>query len=66
VGLFRDDQFVLIVNIEGHRETPKYVAFTDQGYFVGQKAKERAAENPQNTIFDFRSARLDPALVKED
>jgi molecular chaperone DnaK (HSP70) len=66
VGLFRNDQFILIINSEGHRETPNYVTFTDQGYLVGQKAKERAAENPENTIFDFRSARLNPAIVKED
>lgn len=58
MGLFQKDQFVLIVNSEGQRETPNYVAFTDRGPLVGQKAKEQASENPKNTIFDFRSAHL--------
>lgn len=58
MGLFQNDQFVLIVNSEGQRETPNYVAFTDRGPIIGQKAKKQASENPKNTIFDFRSAHI--------
>lgn len=54
VGLFDKSMFVLIYNDEGHRETPSYVTFTDQGPITGLKAKEQATSNPENTIYDFR------------
>lgn len=48
----------------GNRITPSYVAFTEEERLVGDAAKNQAAGNPSNTIFDikyvafFDSARL--------
>ncbi|KAK3728446.1 hypothetical protein RRG08_017247 [Elysia crispata] len=38
----------------GHRTTPSYVAFTDTERLVGDPAKNQAALNPKNTIFDAK------------
>jgi molecular chaperone DnaK (HSP70) len=61
VGLFQNDQFILLVNDEGQKETPNYVTFTDQGPVTGLKAKKQGS-NPENTIYDFRSAYLHSPL----
>jgi len=44
----------LIANSEGQKETPNYVAFTNEGPLAGLAAKEQADANPSNTIYDFR------------
>lgn len=38
----------------GNRITPSYVAFTDEERLVGDAAKNQAAANPYNTIFDIK------------
>ncbi|CAG8737653.1 1575_t:CDS:1, partial [Racocetra fulgida] len=38
----------------GNRITPSYVAFTDEERLVGDAAKNQAANNPTNTIFDAK------------
>lgn len=38
----------------GNRITPSYVAFTDEERLVGDAAKNQAAANPSNTIFDIK------------
>jgi len=44
----------ILVNDQGHRITPSYVAFTDEERLVGDAAKNQAAANPKNTIFDIK------------
>lgn len=44
--------FLLI--ILGNRTTPSYVAFTDSERLIGDAAKNQAAMNPSNTIFDAK------------
>lgn len=40
--------------LSGNRITPSYVAFTDEERLVGDAAKNQAAANPTNTIFDIK------------
>lgn len=44
----------IIPNDQGNRTTPSYVAFTDTERLIGDAAKNQAATNPQNTIFDAK------------
>ena len=45
--------------------TPSYVAFTDSERLIGDAAKNQAALNPKNTIFDAKSA-LPPSTLVPD
>jgi heat shock protein 5 len=45
----------ILVNDQGHRITPSYVAFTEEERLVGDAAKNQAAANPKNTIYDVKS-----------
>ena len=54
VGVFQHDQVEIIANEAGNRTTPSYVAFSDQERLVGEVAKNQAAMNPANTIFDAK------------
>ncbi|KAK4134951.1 glucose-regulated protein [Trichocladium antarcticum] len=44
----------ILVNDQGNRITPSYVAFTDEERLVGDAAKNQAPANPYNTIFDIK------------
>lgn len=44
----------VIPNSIGARTTPSFVAFTSQGRVVGQPAKDQAAMNPSNTLYDVK------------
>ena len=39
---------------QGNRITPSYVAFTDTERLIGDAAKNQAALNPENTVFDVK------------
>ena len=39
---------------EGNRTTPSYVAFSAEERLIGDAAKNQAAMNPLNTIFDAK------------
>ncbi|KAJ5318711.1 Heat shock 70 kDa protein [Penicillium atrosanguineum] len=54
VGVFRDDRVEIIANDQGNRTTPSFVAFTDSERLLGDPAKNQAAMNPLNTIFDAK------------
>ncbi|XP_069120575.1 heat shock cognate 71 kDa protein-like [Argopecten irradians] len=54
VGVFQDGKVEIIANDQGNRTTPSYVAFTDTERLVGDAAKNQAAMNPTNTIFDAK------------
>jgi len=44
----------IIANDQGNRVTPSYVAFTDSERLIGDAAKNQAALNPKNTVFDAK------------
>ena len=43
---------------EGNRTTPSYVAFSTEERLIGDAAKNQAAMNPQNTIFDIKYVKI--------
>lgn len=45
----------LVANEQGSFTTPSFVSFTDQERLIGEAAKNQAAMNPTNTIFDIKS-----------
>ncbi|KAL8603884.1 hypothetical protein ACOMHN_049702 [Nucella lapillus] len=69
VGVFRHGQVEIIANDQGLRTTPSYVAFTDSERLVGDAAKNQAAMNPQNTVFDAKrliGRRFTDSCVQKD
>ena len=54
VGVMQKGKVEILVNDQGHRITPSYVAFTDEERLVGDAAKNQAAANPKNTVFDVK------------
>ncbi|CAG9943852.1 unnamed protein product [Clonostachys rosea f. rosea IK726] len=54
VGVMQKGKVEILVNDQGNRITPSYVAFTDEERLVGDAAKNQAASNPFNTIFDVK------------
>ncbi|KAH8904340.1 78 kDa glucose-regulated protein precursor [Coniochaeta sp. PMI_546] len=54
VGVMQHGKVEILVNDQGNRITPSYVAFTDEERLVGDAAKNQAAANPTNTIFDIK------------
>ncbi|KAF7811316.1 heat shock 70 kDa protein 18-like [Senna tora] len=54
----------IIVNEQGNRTTPSCVSFTDTQRMVGDAAKDKAALNPTNTVFDLsKSINPDEAVA---
>jgi len=54
VGIMKNNQVEIIANDQGNRTTPSYVAFTESERLIGEAAKNQAAMNPKNTIFDAK------------
>lgn len=54
VGVMQNGKVEIIVNDQGNRITPSYVAFTDEERLVGDAAKNQYAANPRRTIFDIK------------
>ncbi|KAI1632684.1 78 KDA glucose-regulated protein-like protein precursor [Biscogniauxia mediterranea] len=54
VGVMQKGKVEILVNDQGNRITPSYVAFTEEERLVGDAAKQQAASNPHNTIFDVK------------
>ena len=54
VGIWQNDRVEIIANDQGNRTTPSYVAFKDNERMIGDSAKNQAALNPENTVFDAK------------
>jgi len=59
VGIMKNNNVEIIANDQGNRTTPSYVAFTANAdgsleRLIGEAAKNQAAMNPNNTIFDAK------------
>ncbi|KAF9894186.1 hypothetical protein FE257_007688 [Aspergillus nanangensis] len=59
----------IIANEQGSYTTPSFVSFTDKERLIGEAAKNQAAMNPTNTVFDIKrliGRRFDDPIVKKD
>ena len=54
VGVMKGDKVEIIANEQGNRTTPSYVAFTGSERLIGDAAKNQAAVNSVNTVFDAK------------
>lgn len=54
VAVWRNGAVEVIANDQGNRTTPSYVAFNKNERLVGEAAKNQAAGNSTNTIFDAK------------
>jgi len=54
VGVWQNDRVEIIANDQGNRTTPSFVAFTETERMIGDAAKNQAAMNPRNTVFDAK------------
>eukprot|EP00183_Erythrolobus_madagascarensis_P005525 CAMPEP_0185845368 /NCGR_PEP_ID=MMETSP1354-20130828/1363_1 /TAXON_ID=708628 /ORGANISM="Erythrolobus madagascarensis, Strain CCMP3276" /LENGTH=665 /DNA_ID=CAMNT_0028545323 /DNA_START=62 /DNA_END=2059 /DNA_ORIENTATION=- len=54
VGVMKNGQVEIIANDQGNRITPSYVAFTAEERLIGDAAKNQAAMNAANTVFDVK------------
>ena len=69
VGWWKDNRCEIIANDQGNRTTPSYVSFTDSERLIGDGAKNHAAQNPENTIFDAKrliGRKFDDPAVQSD
>ncbi|PRQ22602.1 putative Heat shock protein 70 family [Rosa chinensis] len=51
VAVWQQNRVEIIVNDQGNRTTPSYVAFTDTKRLVGDAALNQIIKNPTNTVF---------------
>merc|ERR1719498_2117883 len=54
VGVWENERVEIIANDQGNRTTPSFVAFTETERMIGDAAKNQAAMNPKNTVFDAK------------
>jgi L1 cell adhesion molecule like protein len=54
VGVWQNDHVEIIANDQGNRTMPSYVSFTNEERLVGESAKNSAANNAANTVFDAK------------
>ncbi|KAK7340326.1 hypothetical protein VNO77_21028 [Canavalia gladiata] len=69
VGVWRNGRVEIIVNDQGNKTTPSYVAFTPTHTLVGSAAKKEADINPTNTVFDVKrliGRRFSDTVVESD
>ncbi|RHN73244.1 putative Heat shock protein 70 family [Medicago truncatula] len=59
----------IIHNDQGNRTTPSFVAFTENQRLIGDAAKNQAAANPRNTVFDAKrllGRKFSDPIVQDD
>lgn len=53
-AVYRNGRVEIITNLDGNRTTPSVIAFTETGRLIGDAAKNQAAMNPSNTVYDVK------------
>ncbi|KAK2073879.1 hypothetical protein P8C59_008123 [Phyllachora maydis] len=69
VATYEGNNVEIIANEQGSFTTPSFVSFTDNERLIGEAAKNQAAMNPANTVFDVKrliGRRFDDPTVKKD
>ena len=69
IGFWENDRVEIIPTETGSRTLPSYVAFTDTERLIGDGAKNQAAQNPKNTVFDAKrliGRRFDDPVIQSD
>ena len=70
VAVWRNGRVEICPNEQGDRITPSYVAWTSAGQrLIGNAAKNQAALNPSNTVFDIKrlvGRKASDRIVQED
>ncbi|TDZ20375.1 Ribosome-associated molecular chaperone SSB1 [Colletotrichum sidae] len=69
VATYEGSNVEIIANEQGSFTTPSFVSFTDKERLIGEAAKNQAAMNPVNTVFDVKrliGRRFDDPTVKKD
>jgi L1 cell adhesion molecule like protein len=59
----------IIANEQGSFTTPSFVSFTNEERLIGEAAKNQAAMNPENTVFDVKrliGRRFEDEIVQKD
>ena len=51
MAVWQNERVEIIVNDQGKRTTPSYVAFTPMEHLIGDAAKNQFPRNPTNSIF---------------
>ena len=54
MGVYVNGRVEIIANDQGNRITPSVVAFSDAERLIGEAAKNQAALNPTNTVYDAK------------
>ena len=54
VAIMKNNSVEIIANDQGNRTLPSYVAFSETERLIGEAAKNQAAMNPTNTVFDSK------------
>jgi len=70
VAVWQNGRVDICPNEQGHRITPSYVAFVDNGNrLLGDAAKNQASSNPSRTLFDVKrliGRKFNDATVQKD
>jgi hypothetical protein len=56
VATYEGSNVEIIANEQGSFTTPSFVSFTAEERLIGEAAKNQAAMNPINTVFDVKYA----------
>ncbi|XP_057436420.1 heat shock cognate 70 kDa protein 2-like [Lotus japonicus] len=65
----KNNRAEIIHNEQGNKTTPSFVAFTDTQRLIGDAAKNQAATNPSNTIFDTKrliGRKYNDSVIQDD